>query len=113
MYARAVDIPEGTHVLVFSLLKEAKELAMDEQKEKRLTEDLKKLKKSVKKGSILLADKVNVRIGRIRQKYPGYASLYEIDPVFDESGNKTIDLIWKKKAVADQRPVLAGCYVSR
>ncbi len=111
VYARAVDIPEGTHVLVFSLLKEAKELAMDEQKEKRLTEDLKKLKKSVKKGSILLADKVNVRIGRIRQKYPGYASLYEIDPVFDESGNKTIDLIWKKKAVADQRPVLAGCYV--
>ena len=111
VYARAVDIPEGTHVLVFSLLKEAKELAMDAQKEKRLTEDLKKLKKSVKKGSILLADKVNVRIGRIRQKYPGYASLYEIEPVFDESGNKVLDLVWKKKTVADQRPVLAGCYV--
>ncbi len=42
MYARAIDIPEGTHVLVFSLLKEAKELAMDAQKENRLTEDLKK-----------------------------------------------------------------------
>ena len=111
VYARAVDIPEGTHVLVFSLLKEAKELAMDEQKEKRLTEDLKKLKKSVRKGSILLPDKVNVRIGRIRQKYSGYVSLYEIDPVFDESGKKTIDLIWKKKTVADQRPILAGCYV--
>ena len=111
VYARPVDIPEGTHVLVFSLLKEAKELAMDEQKEQRLTEDLRNLRKSVRKGSILLPEKVSVRIGRIRQKYPGYASLYEIDPVIDESGKKAVDLTWKKKIVADQRPILAGCYV--
>lgn len=111
VYARSIDIPEGTHVLVFSLLKEAKELAMDEQKEQRLTEDLKNLKKSVRKGSILLPDKVNVRIGRIRQKYPGYASLYEIDSVIDDSGKKAVDLTWQKKTVADQRPILAGCYV--
>jgi len=111
VYARQMDIPEGTHVLVFSLRKEAKELAMDELKEKRLTEDLKKLRKSVRKGSILLPDKVSMRIGRIRQKYPGYASFYEIDPVMDESGRKAVDLRWQKKTVADQRPVLAGCYV--
>lgn len=111
VYARVVQAADRTRVLVFSLRKEAKELAMDQLKEGRLLADLTKLQSSVRKGNILVAAKISERIGKIRQKYPGICSIYEIEIVLDETGQQARDITWTKQERGEQRPVLAGCYV--
>jgi len=79
VYARAVQAADRTRVLVFSQ----------------------------RKGHILVAAKISERIGKIRQKYPGICSLYEIEIVLDETGQQVRDITWTKQERGEQRPVLA------
>lgn len=111
VYVRQSAKADCTRVLVFSLKKEAKELAMDRLKETRLLEDLEKLKKSIRKRSILLSAKVNERLGKIKQKYPGTSAYFDIACKLSDDGLKASDLFWTKKEIGLQRPVFAGCYV--
>lgn len=111
VYVKHSQAAECTRALVFSLKKEAKELAMDRLKEKRLLEDLERLKKSVAKRSICLSSKVNERLGKIKQKYPGASNWFDISCKTTEDGLQATDLVWTKKELGRQRPVFAGCYV--
>jgi transposase len=111
VYVRQTKRDDYTRVLVFSLKKEAKELAMDRLKETRLVEDLEKLKKSIRKRSILLSAKANERLGKIKQKYPGTNAYFDITCKLNDEGLHATDLIWEKKEIGRQRPIFAGCYV--
>lgn len=101
-----------THVLALSLSKEAKEMSMNQLKEKRFLEDAEKLKHSVEAGNIAQAHKISVRIGRLQEKYAGIASCYEMTVVQDENNPKkatSITIVALPKQ--EIRPIMAGCYV--
>lgn len=100
-----------TRSLVFSLKKEAKELVMDRLKGKRLLEDLDKLKKSIAKRTVILSANVNERLGKIKQKYPGASNWFDIACKTTEDGKDTLDLVWEKKPIGNQRILFACCYV--
>ena len=72
---------------------------------------MEKLKKSVEAGNIIIPHKVGERIGRVRQKYPGISTCYNIDVICDDTNKITKGLSWTKKRAGEQRPILAGCYV--
>ncbi len=112
VYVKKMNLSGLTQVLALSLSREAKELAMDEQKEKRLLEDVNKLKQSVESGNIKLASKISERIGRIKEKYAGMASYYEINVVLNpEDDKKASSICIEKLPKIKTRPVLAGTYV--
>ncbi len=111
VYVRKIDSQEGSRVLVFSLCKEGREGGIDRLKEERMLEDLSRLKKSVHKRTILVPAKIGERIGRIRQKYPGVSSGYDIRLLLDEQEKRGVDVVWMKGEKAILRPILSGCYV--
>ena len=96
--------------MVFSEGRKQKETAMDAGKEKRFLEELDKVNKSVKKGSIRQKDKVAERVGKIKAKYPTVQRYYTIDIPCDEK-EKAIELSYAKNPMRDERAVLTGCYV--
>lgn len=68
-----------------SEMKAKKEQGMKSQFESRYEEELHKIKASLsKKSGVKLADKVNQRIGRAKQKYPSAQGRYEIQLSYDE-----------------------------
>lgn len=102
----------GVHVLALSLKREAKKLSMDKLKESRFLEDINKLKHSVESGNIMKPLKIGERIGRLKQKYSGIASCYEIEIVIHESkADCAKSITITSKPQIKQRPILAGCYV--
>jgi len=98
-------------LLVLSEAKKEKEEAMDKLKEDRFLEDALRLEKSIAKGNVILASKVQVRIGRLLQKYPTVAKYYDIDTQADRANKKVLGLKVNKKSQRDDRRVLTGCYV--
>jgi transposase len=112
IYFKKVEHNKKARLLVASKAKSKKEEAMDSLKEKRFLEDAKNLKASVKKGNVILLDKVAVRIGRIMQRYPSVSKYYNIATLTDKSGKRvTAVKIEKKKEKRKNRNLLTGCYV--
>ena len=68
---------------------------MKTQFETRYEEELNKIKTSLtKKGGVKLADKVNQRIGRAKQKYPSAQGRYNIQLAYDEKNIQVTDMTW-------------------
>ena len=112
IYFKKVEYGGKARLLVASAAKKEKEEAMDRLKEIRFLEDAEKLKTSVARGSIILAPKVQVRIGRLLQHYPTVAKYYDIETETDSEGKKVLDLLVEKKKVKrENRSILTGCYV--
>ena len=112
VYVSKKAVNDGSEVLALSLKREAKEMAMDKLKEDRFIEDINKLKKSIEKGSILKPSKIGERIGRLKQKYSGIASCYDMEIVLNEEDTeRATNLVISKKPQGVQRPILAGAYV--
>ena len=112
IYFKKVIHADKARLLVASTARKEKEEAMDALKEARFLEDAGRLKRSVVKGNIILASKVNVRIGRLLQHYPTVAKYYDIEPKTDSEGKKVLELLIEKKQVKrDNRNILTGCYV--
>lgn len=112
IYFKKIKSGDIARLLVLSEAKKEKEEAMDSLKEARFLEDTGKLKKSVSRGSIMLLPKIQIRIGRLMQKYPTVAKYYDMDTETDEVGKKVLALkVSKKKEKRDDRRVLTGCYV--
>lgn len=101
----------SSHILSVSRGKTAKEQSMDTLKETRFLEDVERLKKSFKKGNILVPAKVGERIGRIKAKYPSVGKYYSIELEISEDGKKVTEIILNKKPERKQRSTLTGCYV--
>ena len=112
IYFKKVIHEDKARLLVASSARKEKEEAADALKESRFLEDAGRLKRSVKKGNVILASKVNVRIGRLLQHYPTVAKYYDIEPNTDSEGKKVLDLLIDKKQVKrENRNILTGCYV--
>lgn len=112
IYFKKIKSDNIARLLVLSEAKKEKEEAMDSLKEKRFLEDVDKLKKSVSRGSVMLLPKIQIRIGRLMQKYPTVAKYYDIDTKTDKGGKKVLALkVNRKKEKRDNRKVLTSCYV--
>jgi transposase len=112
IYFKKVAHAGKARLLVASAARKEKEKAMDTLKESRFLEDAGRLKRSVTRGNIILAPKVNVRIGRLLQRYPTVAKYYDIEAETDSEGKKVLDLLIEKREVKrENRNILTGCYV--
>jgi Transposase DDE domain len=98
-----------------SEMKAKKEQGMKSQFEIRFEEELTKIKKSAeRKGGIKLADKVNQRIGRAKQKYPSAQGKYDIQLTYDEKKLKVVNMTWtKNKLKNDEADDHLGQYFIR
>lgn len=85
-------------------------MAMDTLKEKRFLEDVSKLRTSVEKGNIKLVEKVGIRVGRLKERYPSIAGHYDIQLEVDETEKIVRGLSCEKKETRQKRSVLTGCY---
>ena len=111
IYFNKITQGDLARLLVYSEAKKEKEEAMDSLKEKRFLEDTQKLKTSILKGNVILAAKVQIRIGKLLQRYPTVAKYYDIDTKTDSDNKKVLNLIVSKKSQRDDRRILTGCYV--
>ena len=95
----------------------AKETAIAERWEKRAEEDLGRLARSVAKGYVRAVDKVQQRLGRLMERYPGLIRRFETEIRIDDSEKKAQAFVWRHKPVeerddsTDRSKPLAGCYV--
>jgi len=112
IYFKKIKSGDIARLLVLSKAKKEKEEAMDTLKEARFLEDAEKLKKSVSRGTVMLLPKIQIRIGRLMQKYPTVAKYYNMSAETDKAGKKVLVLkVSKKKEKRDNRKVLTGCYI--
>jgi transposase len=112
VYARKVMVAaDVAHVLCLSEGKAQKEQAIDRLKEGRLLEDVERLQTSVRKGNIVLVQKVEQRVGRLKEKYPSIARYYDVEVVADEAGRRATDVALTKRSSREERSTLTGCYV--
>jgi len=112
IYFKKIKADGVARLLVLSEAKKEKEEAMDSLKESRFLEDAGKLKKSIARGSVILLPKIQIRIGRLMQKYSTVAKYYDIGTETDKENKKVLALmVSKKKEKRDDRKVLTGCYV--
>ncbi len=82
---------------ITSEMKAKKEQGMKTQFEMRYEDELSKIKASLtKKGGVKLADKVNQRIGRAKQKYPSAQGRYDIQLSYDEKKKNVTELVWTR-----------------
>jgi hypothetical protein len=82
---------------ITSEMKAKKEQGMKTQFETRYEDELNKIKVSLtKKGGVKLADKVNQRIGRAKQKYPSAQGRYDVQLTYDEKNKTVTDLVWTR-----------------
>ena len=91
-----------------------KERAIRSKAEQRLLDDLGKLSSSVRNGNLKAHDKIQRKIGRIRQKHPRAGRYYDIE--FEQPKDKAQCGIarWKRKDhqwETDEK--MLGCYVLR
>lgn len=111
VYLKKLVTAEGGRILCLSEKREDKERAIDNLKEQRFLADITKLQQSVMKGHLAMAGKVYERVGRLKERYPSIAGLYEIEIELDPSEKKVIGVNWAKKPSRQERSVLTGCYV--
>lgn len=111
VYVKKIPIEKGSRVLCLSEGREKKEMAMDALKEQRFLDDLNRLRTSVEKGNIKLVEKVAIRVGRLRERYPSIANHYDIHLNLDEEEKKVTSISHEKKETRQKRSVLTGCYV--
>ncbi len=111
VYVKKIPLEEGCRVLCYSEGRQQKERAISALKERRFLDDLHRLQQSVAKGNIRQVDKVAVRAGRLEERHPASARLYDIIANTDDSGKKVQSLTIVKKPVAEERVTINGCYV--
>jgi transposase len=84
--------------------KALKEQGMKGQFDGRFEAELEKIKASIhKKGGVKLADKVNQRIGRAKQKYPSVQGKYEIKLSYDADNKTVLQMQWALNAKKEQQ----------
>jgi transposase len=106
------DLEDACRVLVLSETRAHTEQAMDSLKEERFLDGLQRLQKSILGGHIKQLDKVNIRIGRLLERYPTIERYYDVTPeVKSEQAAIAVGLTWAKKPIREERSILTGCYV--
>jgi transposase len=108
--------PKTVRVLCVSEGRKLKERGIAQRWEGRAIEDLKKLQRSVKGGYVKAFDKVNQRLGRIRERYPGFGNRFQVSIEASEDGSRALKVSWEILSAgpgqaAPEPDPLHGCYV--
>ena len=111
VYARSIPTESGIRVLVLSIRRADKENAMLSAREERFLTDLEKLKHSIETGHIKVTAKVMERIGRLKEKYKGFARLYAIQLILSDDEKTAQSLTWTKLEATIEKTIRSGCYV--
>jgi len=91
-----------------------KERAIRSRAEERLLADVEKLSSAVRNGRVKAHEKIQRRIGRIRQKHPRVARYYDIEFEPPEEQTRCGTLRWKRKDHEwETDRTMLGCYVLR
>ncbi|MCP4306439.1 MAG: IS1634 family transposase [bacterium] len=98
---------DQTHVLCHSSERVAKDRAIRDKQEARLTTDLERLKARIDKGRLAQPVKIGEAIGRLKERYPRVARYWRIDYQADSKG-LTVEL---DQARHEQAAALDGCYL--
>jgi len=102
---KCVKTDEELLILCLSDGRKEKDRAIREKQEKRLLEDIAKLKTRIHKGLLKKEQKIHQAIGRLKERYPRVARYYRID---FENDSLIVDELAEKKAVAQR---LDGGYI--
>ena len=111
VYARSIPTESGIRVLVLSIRRADKENAMLSAREERFLTDLEKLNHSIETGHIKVTAKVMERIGRLKEKYKGFARLYAIQLILSDDEKTAQSLTWTKLEATIEKTIRSGCYV--
>lgn len=107
---------EGNEVRLYchSRQRQEKEIAISELFTKRFEAGLAKLADSLDKPRATnKRDKLQERMGRLKEKYPGIARHYRIDMTLDESKEKVMALTWEKIPLEGTQLTHPGVYCLR
>jgi transposase len=103
-------------VLCVSEGRKLKENGIARRWEGRAIDDLKKFQRSVERGYVKAVDKVNQRLGRLRERYPGFGNRFLVSIEVTEDGTKAAKVRWERlsDSTDETKPKtypLHGCYV--
>lgn len=103
-------------VLCVSEGRKLKEMGIARRWEGRAIEDLKKLQRSVQKGYVKALEKVNQRVGRIRERYPGFGNRFQVSIEASDDGSRATKVNWESLSATAGKDTpkpdpLHGCYV--
>ena len=102
---------EELELYCHSEAKQAKTIAMHSKSEARFEDELQKLANGLtKKRGTKKYDKINERIGRLKERYKRVAKHYSIDIASDDEKQKVLSITWKKIELSNQS---AGLYCLR
>lgn len=104
-----------TYLLCRSTGRKDKEQSIRSRQENLFIERLEYYKSGIgKKGRINSCDRLNEKIGRLREKYPQASKLYDVEVIEDETKKgKAASIKWEKRDRYDDELGLEGCYVLR
>ena len=104
-----------TYLLCRSTGRKDKDQAIRSRQEDLFIERLDYYKSGIgKKGRINSCDRLNEKIGRLREKYPRASKLYDVEVIGDEAKKgKAASIKWEKRDRYDAELGLEGCYVLR
>lgn len=112
IYIKRVEESDSVKVLVRSTGREKKEKAIIDHHEKNFLEDSQNLIKSNQKKSIKDINKINIRIGRLKERYGSIADKYKFVLINDEKDHDKVKEI--QLEATNKNPLkddYAGCYV--
>ena len=91
-----------TEILCISEGRKEKEDAIERRWKERASEDLSSLQKSIRKGNIILACKIERKLGRLEERYPSLNRYFAIELVKDKANPlNASDLVFCEKSVFD------------
>ena len=107
---------DTVRVLCVSEGRKLKENGIAGRWEGRAIDDLKKFQRSVERGYVKTVDKVNQRLGRIRERYPGFGRRFLVSIEVTEDGTKATKVCWERLSdnadeTKPETDPLHGCYV--
>jgi transposase len=115
VWVRKVDgpDPETARVLCKSEGRVRKEQGIAQRWEKRAADDIERLSRSIERGRLRKADRVYTRIGRLKERYPGFDKRFSLTCELTSDGKNAIALVWRLKDNATEQKTkpLPGCYV--
>ena len=112
VYVKRIDIdddPGICKVLCISDGKVRKEKAIDNKKDTKLLDDIKKLSQSIKKGTVKKLDKIQNRLNKIKTRHKKAAEKYAINLIVADGKATGIETVKLQSSIDEEK--LFGCYV--
>ncbi len=112
VFLKKIEEENCTKLLVFSTGKDRKEKAIIGNKEARFIADANRLIDSNSKGNIVLIDKINIRIGRLKERYGAVSGSQKFVTESDKAKpERVISISLKPTNKEPIKKEFSGCYV--